>query len=441
MNLQDILNLASGPQGWLLIGSGILLLLVLLVYRRIGKLAVATRNDLAEMRQTIAQLADRLDTVPEALTSISAAVGGEKAFSSLAETNLAEEPEASVEDTYGYAAAAAIEDDTDLTGAEATFTPDAVSELSGELPGAAEEPETSVEDTYGYAVAPNIEDDTDLTEAEATFTPDAVSELSGELPGAAEEPETSVEDTYGYAVAPNIEDDTDLTEAEATFTPDAVSELSDELPGVAEEPETSVEDTYDYAVTPSMQGDGDLAEFGEAPAPEDVDELPEGLQDTSGAPECFGEFQFGTAASLADAEEESLLETEQREGDDQEASFQSSEASESFTFGSGAPIFQEEEADLAQSESLEEPLSAIQTSNDDTLETSRQVPSENVFDSTTPSQTASQPSSLESLPGDSDRPQVGVVRCAECGRKIAYPKRLSGKRMRCPACRATSVLP
>ncbi|MGE4543048.1 MAG: hypothetical protein AB7D06_02950, partial [Pedobacter sp.] len=141
MNLQDILNLASGPQGWLLIGSGILLLLVLLVYRRIGKLAVATRNDLAEMRQTIAQLADRLDTVPEALTSISAAVGGEKASSSLAEPNLAEEPEASVEDTYGYAVAPAIEDDTDLTEAEAVFTPDAVSELSGELPGAAEEPE------------------------------------------------------------------------------------------------------------------------------------------------------------------------------------------------------------------------------------------------------------------------------------------------------------
>lgn len=365
MNLQDILTLVSGPQGWLLIGGGILLLLVLLVYRRIGKLAAGTRNDLAEMRQTMAQLADRLDAVSE----------------------------------------------------------------------------SSVEATYGYAVAPATEDGADLTEAEAVFSPDAVSELSGELPDAAEEQEASVEATYDYAVAPATEDGENLTEAGAMFVPDSSSELPGEWPGAEEEPETSVEATYDHAVAPASENDTELTNFGEGPTSDVIGELPEELQDAAEAREDFDEFQFGTADLLAGPDKESSLQTEQLAADEQEASFQSSGESESFTFGSGGQISEGDAGDLAQSESREEPSPAIQPSRGDALEATSQAPSEIAIDSTTTSQSAPQVSTLEPLPGDPDRPQVGVARCGECGRKIAYPKRLSGKRMRCPACRATSILP
>ncbi len=388
MNLQDILALVSGPQGWLLIGGGILLLLILLVYRRIGKLAAGTRNDLAEMRQTMTQLADRLDTVHGALTSISAAGGEDRASLALAASIDTEEPEVSGEDTYGYAVASGSGDDADLTEAGALFTPDTASEPPAEWPGAAEQPEVSGEDTYGYAAASDSGDDADLTEAGALFMPDTASEPPAEWPGAAEEPEVSGEDTYGYTVAPGTGDDADLTESE------------------------------------------------QGPAPDIVGEFPGELQHAAQAQEAFDEFQFGTGA-----DKESSLETEQRAEDEQKASFSSSEELESFTFGSGGQIPEGDAVDLAQSESREEPPPAVQSSSDDALETTGQSPSEIAIDSTATSQPAPQITTLEPLPGDPDRPQVGVARCGECGRKIAYPKRLSGKRMRCPACRATSILP
>ena len=436
MNLQDILTLVSGPQGWLLIGGGILLLLVLLVYRRIGKLAAGTRNDLAELRQTMTQLADRLDTVHGALTSISAAGGEDRASLALAASIDTEEPEASGEDTYGYTVAPGTGDDADLTEAGVLFTPDTASEPPAEWPGAAEEPKASGEDTYGYTVAPGTGDDADLTEAGALFTPDTASEPPAEWPDAAEEPEVSGEDTYGYTVAPGTGDDADLTEAGALFTPDAASEPPAEWPDAAEEPEVSGEDTYGYTAAPGTGDDADLTEFEQGPAPDIEGEFPGELQHAAQAQEAFDEFQFGTGA-----DKESSLETEQRAEDEQEASFPSSEELESFTFGSGGQIPEGDAVDLAQSESREEPPPAVQSSSDDALETTGQSPSEIAIDSTATSQPAPQISTLEPLPGDPDRPQVGVARCGECGRKIAYPKRLSGKRMRCPACRATSILP
>jgi DNA-directed RNA polymerase subunit RPC12/RpoP len=48
---------------------------------------------------------------------------------------------------------------------------------------------------------------------------------------------------------------------------------------------------------------------------------------------------------------------------------------------------------------------------------------------------------LVALPGNPQRPEVALARCGQCGRKIAYPKRLSGKRVRCPSCKSGYVLP
>jgi len=45
------------------------------------------------------------------------------------------------------------------------------------------------------------------------------------------------------------------------------------------------------------------------------------------------------------------------------------------------------------------------------------------------------------LPAPPDRPDVAMVRCGRCGRKIAYPKRLGGKPVRCPSCQTGYILP
>jgi hypothetical protein len=46
-----------------------------------------------------------------------------------------------------------------------------------------------------------------------------------------------------------------------------------------------------------------------------------------------------------------------------------------------------------------------------------------------------------SLEGDPARPGVSMVRCLSCNYKLAYPEKLSGKRVRCPSCRTGLDLP
>lgn len=45
------------------------------------------------------------------------------------------------------------------------------------------------------------------------------------------------------------------------------------------------------------------------------------------------------------------------------------------------------------------------------------------------------------LEGDPARPGVNMVRCLSCNYKLAYPEKLSGKRVRCPSCRTGLDLP
>ncbi|APG28327.1 hypothetical protein A7E78_10985 [Syntrophotalea acetylenivorans] len=51
------------------------------------------------------------------------------------------------------------------------------------------------------------------------------------------------------------------------------------------------------------------------------------------------------------------------------------------------------------------------------------------------------PSGVVSLEGDPARPGVSMVRCLSCNYKLAYPEKLSGKRVRCPSCRTGLDLP
>lgn len=51
------------------------------------------------------------------------------------------------------------------------------------------------------------------------------------------------------------------------------------------------------------------------------------------------------------------------------------------------------------------------------------------------------PTGVVSLEGDPARPGVSMVRCLSCNYKLAYPEKLSGKRVRCPSCRTGLDLP
>ena len=50
-------------------------------------------------------------------------------------------------------------------------------------------------------------------------------------------------------------------------------------------------------------------------------------------------------------------------------------------------------------------------------------------------------SGVVKLESDPARPGVSMVRCLSCNYKLAYPEKLSGKRVRCPSCRAGLDLP
>lgn len=45
------------------------------------------------------------------------------------------------------------------------------------------------------------------------------------------------------------------------------------------------------------------------------------------------------------------------------------------------------------------------------------------------------------LGGDPNRPDICLARCLACNYKLAYPGKLSGKRIRCPSCKSEHVLP
>ncbi len=442
MNLQDILTLVSGPQGWLLIGGGFLLLLVWLVYRRLGKLAATTRKDLDELRVTMAQLSDRLDKAPDALPSVSAAVGGGETALTMTESEVVEVPDQSVDaDTYAYQTSTVTGDDTALAdkGGEA-FTTAVDSELPEELQAAGEGLDEPSDYAYAYQPSTVTEDDAVLAdEGGDDLTTAADSELPEELQDAGE----ALDDLSGYAYETSAvgEDDTASTETGTGF----MMEFDDGLPEAQQEAADLPEDSSDYVFgfngAMSGEDDAESTETAAFAATEVENDLMHEPQDASGDQEVFGEFQFGAAPSLAETDEDLPADAGHDASEERQTGLQPSEEAESFVFGDRVSMTAGEDADVAQPESPIEPFSAVQSPSADSLEPSVEVPRETETDATRPAQSVSQEPSSGPASEPAERPQVGVTRCGECGRKIAYPVRLSGKRMRCPACRSTSTLP
>lgn len=331
MNLQDIQFLLSGPQGWLLMGGGILLVLTWLVYRRMGKLAMTTRNDLAELRGLMTKLEGRLDETLSLVTSASTVVCVDESAPAMAESDTNE----------------------------------------------------SIDEAYTYEVSPVPEDDAALSEAGEEATSWAGSQPSEDLQAVAETLDEPFDDAYGYEESPAA-----VIDAESN---QAVTQWSTEV-------------------------DSDLDNASDA------------------AFEVPGEFQFRSPVLPAESSEVFPVDSERHASEEQQTSFHSSEQPESFVFGV-------QQSDLSQSETLDEPITVAQPPSVGGYEPASVLSSEMEANSMVDSQHVSQVPTLESLSGDPDQPHVGVARCGECGRKIAYPKRLTGKRMRCPACKATSILP
>jgi hypothetical protein len=68
------------------------------------------------------------------------------------------------------------------------------------------------------------------------------------------------------------------------------------------------------------------------------------------------------------------------------------------------------------------------------------APSEEEPAAEEPSEPAAGPNIIR-LGDDPNRPEIRLARCLACNYKLAYPDRLSGKRIRCPSCKSEHVLP
>jgi hypothetical protein len=61
MELQDVMSLVGQAEYWPLMIGGLLFVLMLVLYRRVGKSAGATSRDLAALHDAVEQLSDRFD--------------------------------------------------------------------------------------------------------------------------------------------------------------------------------------------------------------------------------------------------------------------------------------------------------------------------------------------------------------------------------------------
>ena len=369
MDLQDILILVGGPQGWLLIASGILLLLVWLVYRRLGKLAVTTRKDVAELREAIAQCADRLDKVSQASLVVSGVTGGTEAGLSMTQSSAAEMPDSSEDD------------------------------------GLYEAPTIS-----GNAIS--LDEDESATRAYGDLPEDP--QEAGEV---LDEP---FDDICACDTPTMAEDDAALMEADID-PPEELQDAGERLDEPAgftfvfESTTAVVDETAPNKAAAEAGGGGDL--------PEELQAADETLDEPSGY--VFGLKNEEPAENEA---EWSRIATTQ---------VTTAEAWESVGFGDMTPVSAEEEHGSVQVEVPQADVLASQSPIAEPFEAAVEGYQEDASDPVPPAQAASPEPSAD----HPDRPQVGVTRCGECGRKIAYPQRLSGKRMRCPVCRTTSTLP
>jgi hypothetical protein len=411
MNPQDMLALLTGPQGLLLLIGVMLLVLIGLLYRRTGKLLAAICSELFAVREAIQQLADRADAAQSEvpLPSMPVPEGEQRAYkgepSEMVPSGVAPIPD-ELPASVASSLAGAVPETKDLADAEGYFSADVEEMAPHSVTETAAEPMSDAEDLFDAG--------TGAASGEEMGAIGIVPEFSGENEEVAPEP---------------------LVESGADAEADAAEPFKSA--GVSE-------DAFQFVV-PDAGAVADLEPAVETVAfaagdPEDVPSrvpgnMPADVDDfnaaAAGEAESASRFEFnathsGSASTDADAVEAAFVEQ-----------------------AAGMPdeFVDDSPPDMAETRDSEEPVFEEDMDEDDSL--SRQAPSVGPLDAgaevppepAMPSPVPGQETCLIPLPGNPDQPEVGVARCSACGRKIAYPMRLSGKRMRCPACRSVAVLP
>ncbi|ABA89973.1 hypothetical protein Pcar_2738 [Syntrophotalea carbinolica DSM 2380] len=428
---QDILNVLSGPQGWSIIVGCILVLLLVLVYRRIGKLATNTQRDFSELREAMDILGARLDAARQ-MVEVQPTPVSEEVF---AADDMALEPESSVSDAAVVPASVTADVDTGLKESEVEAASEPEEPLVTDLADAADsEPEPAFE-SFAFATP---ESSDDVFEAIGDdLPPDALDGagevVDDELPGVDETQAGLDDESFGFEVP--VPDDTAQTEDDGFPMQDEDSWLAEQSQDAADMPE----DSGDF-----LFGGGDAV----AEPPTDADEhaeetvVPE-MEEQGGAEQpaesetepVADAFQF-SAPDTTEEPETALSDGD--EGQDFEATATNEQSRDIFP---PAATDEPEVAEAPQDEVFADSSDTVHPPSVGPLEASSEVPPQPVEAAATPPSPSPSIPGLEPLPGNPDKPDVGVARCRECGRKIAYPKRLSGKRMRCPACRSAAVLP
>jgi hypothetical protein len=398
MEMQDILTLLSGPQGWYAIVGGLLFLLLFLVYRRVGKLAITTSRELSELREALTQLAARLET---------------------------EKPIVAVEDQP-------LSDDSGMEMPE---------------PEADQAAGLSVGDSPEVGIETATSDDVVFTDT--TVAPEPESEVFDEVSA------ESAEDVFAFDTSSSDEATAEVMEEEFPAEAEGEDHFAEESQALSETPEDSGDFSFgvgDSEVEPVDMSHDDAEGFAGPASDLDEDAV---SQTEPESPEDAGAFLFDASESVAEAEQvvpedpddeifgESQHEPEPQPEPEPETKPETEpETAGSFVFGAGKAESDSGEGEPLQAEAPSEDIDDVQPPSVGPSEASAEIPPQPVtMPADKPSPPVQQFASLEPLPGNPDKPDVGVARCRECGRKIAYPKRLSGKRMRCPACRTASVLP
>lgn len=379
MELQDMLDLFKGPQGWYAIVGCFLVVMMVMVYRRLGKLAAASSKEFSELREALAQVADRLEAVEPLGVKEPEKLSGESRL------DQSEADAAGMEEPVAAAAAAA----TMAVGNETALPDETMPTEEGAEDIPADHPEDdseslaeASEDVFAFESPSSSEDDVPLSE-------DDKDEFS-EPPQAAYEPPEESGEFFFSTGAPEPEGGDSAPDDADDMAEPVTDEMEEEKPAM-----TAAEEGADTL----LFGASRTADEAGEPQPEDVDDA------AAVEPQPHAEH---VPSSITGAGEEDA-----------------------------EPADGESPQDESPPDSFEKQAPSVGP-----FEASAEVPPEPAAIASSKSAPADrQIASLEPLPGNPDKPDVGVARCGECGRKIAYPKRLSGKRMRCPACRTASILP
>lgn len=128
------------------------------------------------------------------------------------------------------------------------------------------------------------------------------------------------------------------------------------------------------------------------------------------------------------------------EGEKADAAEESGEDPDTFAVGEPGEDFSLRDQDRFVPEPTEE-TSAFEEETPATEDAAEEKPAATDDTGAAAAELSKESSGVARLERDPARPDVGLVRCLSCNYKLAYPDKLSGKRVRCPSCRASLTLP